>query len=262
MDEKTNLIARFKDLSRRAYFHETILHTFFLSLSELNLFYSICSSKDRNYHMFNNSYFEVCGPTTNSERKIILFSYQRLSLEQIKAIKYELFSCLYFEPINAKFSDVLTHRDFLGALMHLGFERKMFGDIYIENSNAYVYLFKNIEDEIARDICKVKHTLMKVSSVPLDQCRLMTTFVDKKITTSSLRIDCLVKDAFNLSRKESQMLLAQEQVFINDVTIKNNSHIVKTGDIITLRHHGKFIFVETIGKTNKGRLIVKIQKYQ
>ena len=262
MNQKDNLIARFKDLSRRAYYQDTILNTFFLSLSEINLFYSLCSSSELKEHIFNQSYFIVIGPTDNSERKVILFSYRQLTEKEIAEFRNNFFGCLYFQPINIKFSDNLTHRDFLGALMHLGFERKMFGDIYTDHTNGYVYLIKNIESEILNDLCKVKHTIMKVSQVPLEQCELMVNYSDKKITTSSLRIDCLIKNVFNISRKESQILLTQEQVFINDISIKVNSHLVKKGDVITLRHHGKFIYLDTIGQTNKGRLIVFIRRYQ
>ena len=43
-------------------------------------------------------------------------------------------------PLNAKFSDSLTHRDFLGALMNLGIERDQIGDIAVKDNEAYIFV--------------------------------------------------------------------------------------------------------------------------
>lgn len=45
---------------------------------------------------------------------------------------------------NKKFSGELTHRDFLGALMNLGIERAMIGDIVVKDLDGYVMVLKKI----------------------------------------------------------------------------------------------------------------------
>ena len=40
-----------------------------------------------------------------------------------------------------KFAEELSHRDYLGALMNLGIERHLIGDILIDGSYAYNFLY-------------------------------------------------------------------------------------------------------------------------
>lgn len=48
--------------------------------------------------------------------------------------------CIEIKPLIEKFADALTHRDYLGALMHLGIERSTLGDIMIRDKTAYLFL--------------------------------------------------------------------------------------------------------------------------
>ena len=47
-------------------------------------------------------------------------------------------SCLCVRPAARKFADELTHRDFLGALMNLGIDRSVLGDIIVKDNDAFV----------------------------------------------------------------------------------------------------------------------------
>ena len=46
--------------------------------------------------------------------------------------------CLRIRPKSARFSEALSHRDFLGALLHLGLERDSIGDILPDADGAYL----------------------------------------------------------------------------------------------------------------------------
>ena len=70
--------------------------------------------------------------------------------------------------VSDKFSDDLNHRDFLGALMNLGIEREMVGDILITESthsgkhnNAYIFCVDTVADYIAENLTKIRHTNVK-----------------------------------------------------------------------------------------------------
>ena len=43
-------------------------------------------------------------------------------------------------PKSEKFASDLTHRDFLGALMHTGVEREKIGDIIVRGKHAYAFV--------------------------------------------------------------------------------------------------------------------------
>ena len=48
-------------------------------------------------------------------------------------------SVLRIEPLINKFAEELGHRDYLGAVMNLGMERDVIGDILIRDKSAYMF---------------------------------------------------------------------------------------------------------------------------
>ena len=63
-------------------------------------------------------------------------------------------SCVVIRPSAPKFAEELTHRDFLGALMNLGIERDVLGDIIVRGAVGYVFC----EDAMADYLEKKHHT--------------------------------------------------------------------------------------------------------
>ncbi len=61
-------------------------------------------------------------------------------------------------PLNEKFADALSHRDFLGSLMNLGVERYKLGDILIDGNQAYLICMADMADYICAELKKVRHT--------------------------------------------------------------------------------------------------------
>ena len=50
------------------------------------------------------------------------------------------FCALRMEPLNKKFAEELTHRDYLGAVLNLGIDRSRTGDIVQEESGAVIFV--------------------------------------------------------------------------------------------------------------------------
>ena len=48
-------------------------------------------------------------------------------------------SCFLCRPMAAKFAEKCNHRDVLGALMHLGIEREVVGDIWVMEKESYFF---------------------------------------------------------------------------------------------------------------------------
>ena len=53
-----------------------------------------------------------------------------------------------------------------------------------------------------------------------------------------------------------------EKAFVNGKSIQNPSYKVKSGEIISLRGYGRFIFTEEYGVTQKGRMKIRYQIYE
>ena len=50
-------------------------------------------------------------------------------------------TCLKIEPKALRFSEELGHRDYLGALLNLGVDRSVVGDILIKDKEAWFSVF-------------------------------------------------------------------------------------------------------------------------
>lgn len=242
-----------------------ITHTSFLSLSEQSYFYSILKEEriPLSIKKYNNVSYLLYGGHIEDDRKILFFLPDYVIEEDfLKELdEGELISCLYIKPKNIKFSDKLTHRDYLGVLMHLGFKREMFGDILTDGTTGYVFTFKSIANEIKENLTKIKHTFVSCEIIKPSECKFTPQFLEKRETISSLRIDCIISNVFNLSRRESQELISKENVFVNGMTMMNNSYLLKENDRVSIRGYGKFIFLSKIGTSRKNKDVIKVKIY-
>ena len=82
-----------------------------------------------------------------------------------------------------------------------------------------------------------------------------------KIQVSSVRIDGMIAKVYHFSRGESIEYFRQKKVFVNGRLCENNSHILKEGDVVTVRGCGKFIFAKSQGLSKKGKMNVVVCCY-
>ena len=164
-------------------------------------------------------------------------------------------------PVQMKFADDFTHRDFLGSLMALGIKREMLGDIIIKDNRAFIICMESISEYIISQLDKVKHTSVVCElcdELPQD---VLPEFESLEIIVASERIDVLIASVYNLSRNESQKRIESETVFCNSVVVSSTSYVPQPGSIISVRGSGRFIFDSVLRTTKKGRLVVSIKKY-
>ena len=119
MNEEEVLVGRIQDLAEQCYHRDVPSHTEFLTLAEQDLFY-------RTVNKIPGVRYVLSGGYEAAERKAALFlpSYAEdgdASMLPIAVVR--------ISPLNEKFADALSHRDFLGSLMNLGVERYKLGDI-------------------------------------------------------------------------------------------------------------------------------------
>lgn len=240
---------RLKDLARSAFDKGICTYTDFLNLNELSLFFQI--EKD-----LPPIIKELSGGYMEAERKIICFYNE----DSFQKPEYPI-QCLQIRPINAKFSDNLTHRDFLGAILNLGIERSKIGDIIIENNVGYIFCERKIANFIVESLVKIKHTNIECIYFDYTLAGVTPHFETLNGTVSSLRLDSVLAVAFHSSRSSLSGLIAGGKVFVNGRLILSNSYMLKEDDIISVRGYGKFIYKETRTKTKKGRFSISLLKY-
>ncbi len=166
------------------------------------------------------------------------------------------------KPAAPKFADKLSHRDFLGALMNLGIKRELLGDILIKDNAAYLFCLETISEYICSNLSRVKHTTVKCSVIDALPEGAVTEPEEGEINVSSLRADVLVAAVYKLSRKSCSELFAADRVFVNARLCSNPSHIIKEGDIVSVRGFGRFQPCSQIRTTKKNRAVLGVRIYK
>ena len=244
-NEEELLKKRFRDLADKSFSRNICMFSNFLGLLELSTFYDISRE-------FSYVSYELFGGADFCERKIIRFGDMDTP--------YPI-SCVHITPSLKKFSDNLTHRDFLGALINLGIKRETLGDIIIKDNEAYVFCLENISEFIIQNLDRIKHTSVKCKITENAPDNSYITISKQEYNVASLRLDAVIAEICNLSRSQAQALLREKRVFVNGRLTENNSYNLKPEDAITVRGYGRFIFNDEIRTTKKGRFFITLDKY-
>lgn len=251
--EDVLLLKRFVDLSRISYQRGIPTYTNFLSLHEQNIL--ICNEKELQTH------FTFIGGYEFAERKMACFCD-----EYFDSTLCQPYSILKITPQNSRFAETLSHRDYLGALMNLGIEREVLGDIITSSSLiTYIICKDSMANYIADNYTTVRHTQINCDIIDdpdaLSTLNISPNFEEVVGSVSSLRIDCILSLAFNKSRTQISDNIKSGLVYVNSRLTESPSYILKENDTVSMRGYGKFIFKETGGLSKKGKTYIKILKY-
>ena len=236
---------RFSELAERAYARGMYPFTDLLSTTEQQYFYG--AKRELSY-----AGVWIWGGYEGAERQMIRFG----SGDYEEAFPIV---CLKISPSSTKFSEELTHRDYLGALLNLGIERSTLGDIVPFSGGTYLYCAERISPFIEEQLTRVRRTEVKCF-------RAETAEFERKeresetCFLSSLRADCAVAAAFRLSRGEAEKYFEAERVFINGRLCPRSSKELNEGDRVTVRGKGRFFLAEISGESRKGRLRCRIER--
>ncbi len=169
--------------------------------------------------------------------------------------------CIEIAPLQQKFADKLTHRDFLGSLMNLGISRSTLGDIVVADNTGYLFCLETISEYITENLTRVKHTTVNSKVVDMLPDCVNKEPGSAEIIVPSLRADAVICAVYHLSRNASKLLFAQDKVFANHRLVASGSHFLKDGDTVSVRGYGKFNVREVLRSTKKERLVIKIEIY-
>lgn len=244
--EETQFQKRLFDLAQSAYMENRYRMTNFLNEMEQNVVLQSEQEFPVAVSLFGGN--AVC------ERKIAVFGAE----EEFGYSPTMPITLLRIVPVSKKFADVLTHRDVLGAVMNLGIEREMIGDIYVKDKEGYIFCMEQMADYIIEQLCKIRHTIVQLKRVELIEAAQLSLAEgeSRQLLVSSLRLDAVVAAVYHLSRQESQQLIREKRVFLGGRLNENNSGIVKENSMVSVRGKGRFYFegVEYVTKKKKLRI--------
>ena len=249
MTEAEILTAKIKDLDRLASQRNITKSTRFLSLSEQSVLHSLEKELCGKHFLY--------GGHENCDRAVCIWPADYESEEECR----EIVRLVKVSPINRRFSDELTHRDFLGALMNLGIERDLTGDILVDENTGYVFCLKEAAGLITGELMSEKHTSVVCVEIPAEDFNLQPKFRELRINVASERLDAVIAAVYKLSRSEAEELIASEKVFAGGISAKSNSARLKEGTRVSVRGKGKFIFDGIENETKKGRLYIRVRQF-
>ena len=244
------LVNRLNDLANIAYERNIYTYSDFLNIYELSILNQIKET-------LPPVAVKTTGGNVYAERKIAVFSPEEIYYEENLPI-----AVLCITPINSKFADKLSHRDFLGAILNLGINRAKIGDIFVKENEAFVYCKEDISNYIIENLFKIRHTQVSVCRVESKSIEIVPDLKEITGTICNIRLDSLIATAFKATRSSIISYIEERKVFINGKLTTSNGAHVKEGDIISVRGKGRFIFEGIIKETKKGRNLIKINLYQ
>ena len=247
--EEELLKKRFIDLANAADRRGIVTFTDFLNLNELNIFHSSTGE-------FSFVKWELFGGYEHAERQIAAFLPDALSYNY----RYPIVS-LKIQPLQKKFAEELTHRDYLGALLNLGVDRSKLGDILVGDREAVFFCEEGIAPFLAGELTRVRHT--PVSCKETDSREIVLTQKTERVrgTVSSVRLDSVLSVALKTSRSSLISAIQDGKVFVNGRLVTSNGYQLKEQDLISVRGEGRFRYLGQGGSTKKGRQVVEIEKY-
>ena len=241
---------RFIELARKSYGSGIFTFTDFLGLAEQSAFNEIKRE-------LGGATYEKFGGAEGSERVVIRFGSEE---ENGYSLPFPI-SIIKAEPLSPKYADKLTHRDFLGAILNLGIERDKLGDIVIIDNVGYIFAIEGIAEYIADGLNRVKRTDVRSTIIgSLPEGDLYRT-ERRSVQANGERLDALVAKVFSLSREDAQNLFKKGLVFADGREIESTSYIPKENEKISVRGHGRFIYIGPQSLSRKGKLNIAIDVY-
>ena len=250
MDREEKLKRHLMDLSRQALSRGMYTCSAFLSPAEQDLLLSVSKELAPVSHT-------LYGGGEFSERRIAIFGSEAdFGYEEAPPV-----SVLKITPLNEKFGEELSHRDYLGAILNLGIDRSLTGDIIVRGKTAYLYVLDSIRGFIAENLTRVRHTEVRAELVSGDIPELRPVFTPLRLNVASERLDAVITALTGTSRSKAALLFPQQKVSVNGRIVTDASFRLKEGDILSVRGFGKAVYDGIEHETRKGRYYVSIRKY-
>ena len=223
-------------------------HSKFLTATELE------QAKQR-YTTRRDLIFAVEGGFENAERCIVTFRSPDCN-------EYMLTRAISALELAHRPQDIIAHRDVLGAVLALGLERDVLGDILIEPSRAILICMASVARFIAENLKSAGNVRLVVAEILLNTLPSKSDNYERiSGTVASLRLDAVLAFAFKSSRELAQEKIAAGLVQLSHQICTQSTKIVEVGSVISLRGGGRVRLLEVSGLSQKERHKITIGKY-
>lgn len=156
----------------------------------------------------------------------------------------------------------LNHKDYLGSLMSLGIDRNKTGDIYVYDDYADIILHNDISDYVMYNLEKIGNNKIEAEKIKAEDVNFKEQeHVILNITSSSMRLDNIVKHITNTSREIASNMVKSGNVKVNWQTEERTSHELQENDMVSISRYGRFKIYRHNGLTKSGKNKIEIKHY-
>lgn len=238
------------DKIQRVIRYHNIEYTDFLDPFQRRICYSILNR-------INDINFIEDGGYDESERRIIIIHPNYIDKEYLE----DFVSVLEING-NFKYNEI-CHRDILGSILGLGIKREKIGDIYLNGDYGYIVTLKEITDFLIFNLNRIKKSTVKLITIDKTSIKpIIRKYITKELTVSSMRLDSLISQTFNMSRYNSLRLIKLNKVKVNHELIYKADKKINEGDLISVRGNGRMVLKSILGLSKKGKIKCLIELYK
>ncbi len=246
-EDDSRLIARFTELAERAERASVYTETKFLNMAEQSVLMKLRLPVP--YRLF--------GGFPEAERRIAVFGS-----EEQTGYDYEPpVRCVAVCPANDRFSDELTHRDFLGAVLAKGLTRETIGDIIVRENRGYIFCLEAAAKLIVEELTEVKRTSVRCSICEPAELRPAEPVI-RSLVVASERLDAMICAVWKLPREEGKSLCEKGLVFVDAKLAPKGGASIAPGAVVSVRGRGRFVFYGTERETKKGKLRINVGVFE
>lgn len=162
----------------------------------------------------------------------------------------------------------LSHRDFMGAILALGIERSVLGEIVVDSTNvdeagALVFTTPEMASYLIENLTKIGRDAVAVRPCSIDPTgSVPRQYENLSVTAASPRVDGVVRALTNLSREDAATMVRAGLVERNYEPIEDVDKQLHAGDVLTIRGYGKYRIDRTDEETKRGRKRILCRKYK
>ncbi|MBR2616027.1 MAG: hypothetical protein IKC69_05060 [Clostridia bacterium] len=168
---------------------------------------------------------------------------------------------LKIAPKDPRFSDVFSHRDFLGAILNLGVKRELLGDIVLFENAGYLVTFASMASYFEENLTRVCHTAVRVTLVEALPEGAEVRTEERVAVAASARLDAVIAAVWDLSRAEAKALVERERVSIVGRLVTDPAEGLKEGERVSVRGYGRFYYDGISGQTRSGRCRIRVRVF-
>ena len=198
------------------------------------------------------------GGFEGAERQMLIYVPEYMELDTLLDEDAPL-CCLratFFEE------DILSHRDFLGALMGAGIGRETVGDICVGKGYCDFFVTAEIAPYILQSFTSAGRTKLSISQIPLTEANIPEPEVKEiKDTLASLRLDSVISSGFRIGRSLAAQYVSAGKAAIDGLPCEKPDKAVTEGAKISVRGLGKIKLASIGNRTKKDRISVVIHRY-